>query len=203
MERWGQNVNRLENETRTKASCSLNKRGRENKNSLAPCTVLCGVIRNDLACWGRVFTHKALMIFPSTSRVWAFAMTASSSSRVSGSAKALGRNFASRLFSNTPCFFDSEVNSCLRFTRFAAISEALPPAASIPKDVRFEKKTLRFSSVLNKLFSEKSPGITKTLIYACGPCGPTSAKPSWLSLSLRCCCHDQPSLVGDPRSLDG
>ena len=49
------------------------------------------------------------------------------------------------------------------------------------------------------LFSEKSPGITKTLIYACGPCGgPTSAKPSWLSLSLRCCCHDQPSLVGDP-----
>jgi hypothetical protein len=29
----------------------------------------------------------------------------------------------------------------LRFTRFAAISEALPPAASIPKDVRFEKKT--------------------------------------------------------------
>ena len=47
-----------------------------------------------------------------------------------------------------------------------------------------------------RFFSEKSPGITKTLIYACGPCGPTSAKPSWLSLSLRCCCHDQPSLVG-------
>ena len=39
----------------------------------------------------------------------------------------------------------------------------------------------------------------------CGPGvgGPTSAKPSWLSLSLRRCCHDQPSLVGDPRSLDG
>ena len=51
------------------------------------------------------------------------------------------------------------------------------------------------------IISEKSPGITKTLIYACRPCGPTSAKPSWLSLSLRCCCHDQPSLVGDPRSL--
>jgi hypothetical protein len=46
---------------------------------------------------------------------------------------------------------------------------------------------------------------SKTLIYACGPGvgGPTSAKPSWLSLSLRRCCHDQPSLVGDPRSLDG
>ena len=32
-------------------------------------------------------------------------------------------------------------------------------------------------------FSEKSPGITKTLIYACGPYGPTSAKPSWLFVS--------------------
>ena len=33
-----------------------------------------------------------------------------------------------------------------------------------------------------RFFSEKSPGITKTLNYACGPCrGPTSAKPSWLS----------------------
>ena len=29
-------------------------------------------------------------------------------------------------------------------------------------------------------FSEKSPWITKTLIYACESRGPTSAKPSWL-----------------------
>jgi hypothetical protein len=43
----------------------------------------------------------------------------------------------------------------------------------------------RLKRKADAFFSEKSPGITKTLIYACGSCGgPTSAKPSWLSLSF-------------------
>ena len=48
------------------------------------------------------------------------------------------------------------------------------------------------------------PGIKNTNLRR-GPTvgGPTSANLSSLSLSLRRCCHDQPSLVGDPRSLDG
>jgi hypothetical protein len=38
----------------------------------------------------------------------------------------------------------------------------------------------RFRRLRRRIFSEKSPWITKTLIYACESRGPTSAKPSWL-----------------------